>query len=137
MGHDGVPAEAVRHDFKRGFIDFDTAMRRPAGFYSAIRPRKNKRAWASYLTRTYKQRWSIETGFRMLNSECFTPRYVFPQCRLADIYSRAIIYNLWQARRLELIRKGRRPHDGTYSVLKRDFTLVLRNEIIACACNHP
>ena len=73
----------------------------------------------------------------MLNSECFTPRYVFPQSKLADIYARAVISNLWQARRLELIRKGRRPHDGRYSVLKRDFAAVLKKEIIACIRDHP
>ena len=73
----------------------------------------------------------------MLNSECFTPRYVFPQSRLADIYARAVIYNLWQARKLELIRKRHRPHDGTYSVLKRDLAAVLKKEIIAYIRDHP
>jgi hypothetical protein len=67
-----------------------------AGFFTTLHPRHNLARWSRWLSHTYKKRWFIETGFRMLNSIHESFRNHTPMAQLAQLYLRAYIFNSWQ-----------------------------------------
>jgi len=96
IGHDDQTAFDIREEMWSGKLSMDEAQRKLAGFFTTMDEWQNLNAWCRWLTRAYKKRWNIETGFSKLNQihESYRNRYMSVQ--LAQIYLRAIIYNNWQ-----------------------------------------
>ena len=106
VGHDDQPAWKIRDLFWKGKIGYDEAIHQLAAFFTTLKPWKNKRSWARWLTRTYKIRWNQETGFRSLNKIHEQFRYRYPVVQLAELYLRGIIHNGWQFFRNQLLKQG-------------------------------
>lgn len=96
VGHDDVPAWKIRNLFWNGKLTYEDALNQLSAFFTTLKPWKNKRSWASWLTRTYKKRWNQETGFCSLNAIHNQFRYRYPIVQMAELYLRALIHNGWQ-----------------------------------------
>ncbi|OLS14306.1 MAG: hypothetical protein RBG13Loki_2060 [Promethearchaeota archaeon CR_4] len=77
-------------------------------------------------TRTYKRRWSVETGFRELNA--FHPQL---RCRThvqkwADLFTRGWAYDLWQFWTWQRARRGYLPASRTRQIFQGEAAFVLR-----------
>jgi len=114
IGHDDQHAWKIRDLFWKGKIGYDDAIHQLAAFFTTLKPWKNKRSWARWLTRTYKIRWNHETGFRSLNKVHEQFRYRNPIVQLAELYLRALIHNGWQLYRNQLLK---------HSIHHRELTL--------------
>ena len=86
------------------------------GFFTTIPEWSNDKSFCRFLTRTYKKRWNIETGFKMLNSihESFRNRSAVKQ--LIQIYLRGIVYNSWQFWRKGVLKESITGSDGGLSL---------------------
>jgi hypothetical protein len=130
IGHDGQSAFEVRDKFRNGILNFDEAMHNLAGFYTNLKPWKNKRSWARYLVREYKRRWNIETGFRMLNFMHIRFRSNQFTVVLSEMYMRGWIYNCWQVNMHECKRKNAFNRDMTFDGYLRNYSSLIEEEIV-------
>jgi len=131
IGHDNQSAFEVRDKFRNGTFTYDEALHNLAGFYTNLKPWKNKRSWARYLVREYKKRWSIETGFRMLNSMHKRFRSTQFSVILSELYMRGWIYNGWQAYLHECKRLNVFNRDRTFDGFLRKYNEHLEEEILS------
>jgi len=122
IGSDNATAWEIRERFRKGVLSYHEAMKELHGFFTNMRPWKNKKSWARYLVRTYKRRWNIETGIRTLNDVHKTCRERIFTAKLADLYIRGFIYDNWQAWRLIQIRNH---------IYARDYTLAEYKKVIS------
>ena len=106
VGHDDQSAWKVRNQFWHGKIGYDEALHQLSAFFTTLKPWKNERSWARWLTKTYKIRWNQETGFSSLNKIHRQFRYRNPVVQLAELYLRAIIHNGWQFYRNQSLKQG-------------------------------
>jgi len=96
IGHDDQSAQEVRDQMYSHQLKFDEAMGQMAGFLTTLDKWKNLVNFCRWLARTYKKRWNIETGFKMLNQIHDSLRAREAPVMLANKYLRGIIYNNWQ-----------------------------------------
>ncbi len=106
VGHDDQSAWKIRDQFWTGKIGYDKALHQLSAFFTTLKPWKNERSWARWLTRTYKIRWNQETGFSSLNKIHYQFRYRNPIVQLAELYLRALIHNGWQFYRNQGLKQG-------------------------------
>jgi hypothetical protein len=133
IGHDGKASWEVREQYAQGAFNFDEAIDKLAGFYTTLPPWKNEDAWARYLTRLYKRRWSVETGFRELNS-----LHPHLRCRThvqkwADLFMRGWAYDLWQFWAFYHARRGYLPGNRTRQIFQVEAAGVVREILLASA----
>jgi hypothetical protein len=126
IGHDDLGCWEVREQYEQQALSFNKALSRLAGFYTTLPPWKNGKAWSRYLTRTYKQRWNVETGFRELNAI-----HPYFRCRTyvqkwADLYMRGWTYDLWQAWALQQKKRGVSVGNRTRQIFQIEASAVLR-----------
>jgi hypothetical protein len=112
IGHDDQTAFDIREEMWSGKLSMDEAQKKLAGFFTTMDEWQNVNAWCRWLTRAYKKRWNIETGFSKLNQIHESYRNRYPCVQLAQLYLRAIIYNNWQyfskvAKRLKMKNSAR------------------------------
>jgi hypothetical protein len=129
IGHKHVGAWQIRDDFKKKKISFDEAFHKLAAFFTTMPARKNVKRWSIWLSKAYKKRWNIETGFSKLNEIHMRFRCRSPTVFLAYCYIRAFIYNWWQAYRKVMSDHGYRKHDLTFLDFRDNLKNVLKREI--------
>ena len=120
IGKNGQTAYDVRQKFWKGHLTLKQAMHELHGFFTNYRPWRNTRAWERFLTRTYKRRWNIETGFAMLNAVSPASRARTHPVKLANMYLRGFLSNWWQAWRLTLMRQHVFARDSTFQVFRTE-----------------
>ena len=130
IGHNEESAHDIKKDFLLGKLTYKKAKSKLAAFFTTLKPWSNLKSWARYLTRQYKRRWNIETGFRMLNSMHETYRTTYYPVKLADMHIRGIIYNSWQAWRIYKIRDGEHHKKYTFKKFRRMFSDLLEEIMI-------
>jgi hypothetical protein len=130
IGTNNESAWEIRDQFRQGFLTYREAMKKLRGFFTNMRPWKNRKAWARYLVRTYKRRWNVETGFAELNKVHMTGRERNYTAKLAGLYLRAFVYDGWQAWRLKQIREEVLPRDYTLTEYKAILKEELESNII-------
>ena len=133
IGHDDKASWEVREQYAQGTLSFDEAINKLAGFYTTLSPWKNQDAWARYLARLYKRRWSVETGFRELNS-----LHPHLRCRThvqkwADLFMRGWAYDLWQFWAYNHARRGYLPGNRTRQIFQVEAAGVVREILLASA----
>ena len=106
VGHDDQSAWKIRDQLWNGKLSYDEALHQLSAFFTTLKPWKNERSWARWLTRTYKIRWNQETGFSSLNKIHYQFRYRNPIVQLAELYLRALIHNGWQFYRNQGLKHG-------------------------------
>ncbi len=131
IGHDDQACGEIREQYIQGLLSLDEALAKLAGFYTTLRPWKNENAWAQYLARLYKRRWSVETGFRELNA--LHPHF---RCRShvqkwADLFMRGWSYNLWQFWAFNHARRGYLPGNRTRQIFQVEAAGVFREILLA------
>ena len=130
VGHGRKGCWEVREQYNQQALSFDEALGQLAGFYTTLRPWKNPKAWARYLSRTYKRRWNVETGFRELNS-----LHPYFRCRTyvqkwADIFMRGWAYDLWQVWAFHHTRCGHFPGNYTRQIFQVEAAAAVREILI-------
>ena len=134
IGHDRQSCYEVREKYLQNRLTLDEALSQLAGFYTTMKPWKNKKAWARYLARTYKRRWNIETGFSKLNEIHKTFHNRKFTVKLAENYMRAWIYNSWQAWHLTSKKNRLKARDITEMIFirncKRKLEDLITNDLL-------
>jgi len=105
IGHDDKASWEVREQYAQGTLSFDEAINKLAGFYTTLAPWKNQDAWARYLARLYKRRWSVETGFRS-SIRCTLTSGAAPRAEMGGPIHAGWAYDLWQFWAFNHARRG-------------------------------
>lgn len=122
IGHKNKTADEVRNRYYKNNKPMDKCISEMAGFFTTIRPWNNVRAFIRFLTRTYKQRWNIETGFRELNKTHYSFRNRESVKQLTQIYLKALIYNNWQFWRKRTLKESISFSDGAQQLFLRKLS---------------
>ena len=122
IGHNNESAFDIRDKYRNGLLTFDDALSKLSGFFTNMKPWKNVKKWALWLSSKYKSRWHEETAFSNLNRWRIPYRHFTGERALIDHYIFAILYNLWQA--FYKVRKDN-------GVLPRDRTQKVFSELLA------
>ena len=129
IGRSGESAHGVRDRYYTNKILINDMIKQMAGFFTTLKPWKNVKSFARFLTRTYKQRWNIETGFRELNSTHPPFRNRKPAKQCSQMYLKAIIYNNWQLWRKRELRNAVSFSDGGKVLYLRLYNAAVKNLI--------
>ena len=97
IGKNEESAFDIRDAYRSGKLSYKEALERLSGFFTNMKPWKNVKKWALWLTKVYKKRWHGETGFADINAWRIPFKHHTGERALIDQYLIAIIYNLWQA----------------------------------------
>ena len=115
----------IKRDFKRGMITLDEAKDRIYAIMTTQKPKGKESSWASRISRYYRRRWWIETGFSDLNRINRRPRSNHDGVRYLDMLARMLLYNSWKINH-SLVKKQQ---DSTLK--RRDLTLDQNQDFLA------
>ncbi len=122
----------IKKQFTDGKITYIDAFEQINGFYTNLKPWKNKKNWSHFLRKTYKKRWNIETGFVMVNKFAESSRSRTYRIKLADMYFRAFLYDWWQGWRYIMLKHASYHRDTT----QNKFRLFCKENILQLALNY-
>lgn len=125
VGKDHQDPYKIRTDLQAHTISYEDAKDELRGFYTSLKPWRNKSQWLDYLTRTYKERWNIETGFSNINTLHFSFRARTYRVRYAELLLRMFVYNLWTINRHLALSKGFYVRDVTLPLYQRSLRRFL------------
>jgi hypothetical protein len=127
IGKGNLKPWKVKTLFQHHKLTLKQALKKLKGFFTNYKPWANRKSWVSYLIRTYKRRWNIETGFSTLNKVSFTGRERSFTAKLATLVLRCTIINWWQSWRLTQIRSKVLPRDYTQIDFQEHAKLVIES----------
>jgi hypothetical protein len=136
VGHDNISPYKIREDFWANRLSYDEAISQLAAFFTTSTPWQNMKNWISWLTRSYKKRWNIETAFRELNfiHNNFQNRH--PTVHLGQLYLRALIYNQWQYFRKKCHRTKLKVWEKTLTEFNFSLNSVIEHQIETSVCQN-
>jgi len=120
IGKDKKKAWDVQADYQAGKLSLTEALSNLRGFFTNLKPWKNKKSWSLYISRDYKRRWNIETGFREIKKMHVSGHERRFEAKMFDLYCRVFLYNRWQTWALLLKKLGYHHRDMTFNAF-RDF----------------
>jgi len=133
VGHGNNSADDVKEKYYSSTMSLDKAVDELAGFFTTIKLWTNLKSFCRFLSRLYKLRWNIETGFRCLNSMHENFRNRSSEKQLAQIYVKALIYNNWQFWRKRVLKDSVSFSEGSESLFLRRYSeslVMLYRDII-------
>jgi hypothetical protein len=86
----------IRAQYLRGQISENLAMGQIIGFITNAPPQGRKRSFAAQLQAYYRQRWQIETAFRVADGHQAIYRSNYDGTRLFSELGAYVLYNEWQ-----------------------------------------
>ncbi len=98
----GYSLQGVKRDYRNGKITLKDAQHRVFTVMTTEKPKGKTSSWASRVSRFYRRRWMIETGFSDLNRINARWRSNHDGVRYLDVLVRMLLYNSWKANKKRL-----------------------------------
>ena len=95
----GYTLLGVKREFQRGTLSLDDAKKLVYAIITTEKPRGASSSWASRISRLYKKRWNLETGFSDLNRMGHRWKSKYDNTRYLDLLVRMLLYNSWKINR--------------------------------------